>query len=97
MRNMRGIGVDLGRCVKDGLLKFQSSRPSFQGLETHLAAMHKQIKDFSPKTVIIDPISNLHRLGTDGQPSEEGVTVPIEVGPRRVRRPLDLISALLAR
>jgi hypothetical protein len=45
----------------------------------------------------VEPISNLHRLDARGQPGEEGMTVPIEVGPRQIRRPLDLISALLAR
>src|SRR5207248_3217704 len=33
----------------------------------HLAAMHKQIKDFSPKTVIIDPISNLLSVGSSAE------------------------------
>jgi hypothetical protein len=45
----------------------------------------------------VDPLRNLHRLDASGQPGEEGMTVPIEVGPRQIRRPLDLISALLAR
>jgi hypothetical protein len=45
----------------------------------------------------VDPLSNLHRLDVVGRPGEEGVTVPIEVGPRQIRRPLDLVSALLAR
>jgi len=63
IRNMRGIGIDLAGWVSKGLLKFHASRPSLQGLETHLSQIHKIVKDFKPNAVIIDPISNLLSVG----------------------------------
>jgi circadian clock protein KaiC len=63
IRNMRGIGINLQRWVDQGLLRFYATRPSLQGLETHLAQIHKHIKDFGPDAVVIDPISNLVNVG----------------------------------
>ncbi len=64
MRNMRSIGVNLEPWAKKGLLRFHASRPTLYGLETHLAVMHQQVRDFKPRVVIIDPISNLVNSGT---------------------------------
>jgi circadian clock protein KaiC len=58
-RNMRSIGIDLGKWLKKGLLKFHAERPTLYGLEAHLAAMHKVIDEFKPSAVVVDPISNL--------------------------------------
>jgi len=57
MRNMRSIGIDLEPWVQKGLLQFQATRPTFYGLEMHLAATHKAVNDFKPKVVILDPIN----------------------------------------
>jgi circadian clock protein KaiC len=57
MRNMRSIGIDLEPWVQKGLLQFQATRPTFYGLEMHLAATHKAVNDFNPKVVILDPIN----------------------------------------
>lgn len=65
MRNMRSIGIDLAPHVKSGRVRFESSRPNLYGLETHLAMMYKVIDDYGPQVVIIDPISNLAKAGTD--------------------------------
>jgi len=46
-----------------GLLKVHSSRPEMQGLERHLVEMHKLIGDFKPQAVIVDPITNLIKVG----------------------------------
>jgi circadian clock protein KaiC len=64
VRNMRSIGLNLEPWTKKGVLRFHSARPSLYGLETHLAVMHKQVKDFSPRVVVIDPISNLITTGS---------------------------------
>lgn len=64
VRNMRSIGLNLEPWVKKGSLQFRASRPTLYGLETHLAVMHKQIKEFNPRVVIIDPISNLINTGS---------------------------------
>jgi circadian clock protein KaiC len=65
IRNMRGIGLDLAMWTNKGLLKFHASRPSLQGLETHLSHIHKLVKDFKPSAVVIDPISNLLSVGNE--------------------------------
>ncbi len=59
MRNMRSIGIDLQPWVDAGLLRFHASRPTFFGLESHLAVMFKMIQEFGPDVVVVDPISNL--------------------------------------
>lgn len=64
MRNMMSIGMDLNRHVKKGLLKFHAARPTMYGLEMHLVQITKEIRDFKPQTVIIDPITNLVTVGT---------------------------------
>ena len=56
---MRSIGLDLAPWVDKGLLKFHATRPTFYGLEMHLAIIHKLTNEFQPRTVIMDPITNL--------------------------------------
>ncbi|HUS00416.1 MAG TPA: circadian clock protein KaiC [Chitinophagaceae bacterium] len=63
MRNMKSIGIDLSRHVKNGLLKFRASRPTIYGLEMHLVMIYKLIKQFRPKTIVLDPITNLVTVG----------------------------------
>ncbi|MDB5298816.1 MAG: circadian clock protein KaiC [Phycisphaerales bacterium] len=64
LRNMRSVGLELDRHVAGGKLRFHASRPTLYGLETHLATVHKQIADFQPKAVVVDPISNLTTAGS---------------------------------
>jgi circadian clock protein KaiC len=64
IRNMRSINLNLDPWEKKGLLRFHASRPTLYGLETHLAVMNKQVKDFKPQVVVIDPISNLVNTGS---------------------------------
>jgi circadian clock protein KaiC len=63
IRNMRSIGLDMEKHVKSGLLEFHSFRPGLYGLEMHLARIYKLVKKFKPKTVVIDPITNLVTVG----------------------------------
>jgi circadian clock protein KaiC len=58
VRNMRSIGIDLQPWVKKGLLQIHANRPSFAGLETHLAMKHKVINAFKPQMVILDPLNS---------------------------------------
>ncbi len=58
-RNMASIGLDLARHEASGLLRFATARPTMRGLETHLAIMHKLVREFDPHAVVIDPISSL--------------------------------------
>jgi circadian clock protein KaiC len=64
MRNMRSIGINLQPWVDRGLLLFHADRPSRFGLETHLAAMHRAVRDFQPTVTVADPITNLLTVGT---------------------------------
>ncbi len=57
MRNMRSIGIKLDQWVGKGLLQFQATRPTFYGLEMHLAVTHKAVNAFKPEIVIMDPIN----------------------------------------
>ena len=59
IRNMKSVGIDLSKYIKQGLLHIHASRPSLQGLEMHLLLLHKLVGEFKPKTVIVDPISSL--------------------------------------
>ena len=58
IRNMRSIGVDLEKYVKQGCLHFKNARPSNFGLEVHLALIHKAIIEYEPQVVVVDPITN---------------------------------------
>ncbi|MDF2449872.1 MAG: KaiC-like protein [Bacteroidota bacterium] len=69
IRNMSSIGIDLKAYVDKGLLQIHSSRPTLYGLEMHLLTLNKLIKDFKPKSVIIDPISNLVSIGNEREVS----------------------------
>jgi circadian clock protein KaiC len=59
IRNMRSIGLDLQPHVDAGLLRFEAARPSLFGLEMHLARMYREIEEFAPAAVVVDPISAL--------------------------------------
>jgi circadian clock protein KaiC len=64
MRNMRSVGIDLQPYLKSGAFEIHASRPTAYGLERHLVTMHKVINQRRPDLVIVDPITNLIRVGT---------------------------------
>jgi circadian clock protein KaiC len=64
IRNMMSIGMDLQKHVDEGLLQFHASRPTLNGLEMHLVAIHKIVKKFKPSAIILDPITNLVTVGS---------------------------------
>jgi circadian clock protein KaiC len=63
IRNMRSIGLNLEPHIKKGLLQFQSARPALHGLEMHLSTIYKAVREFKPKIVVLDPITNLVSVG----------------------------------
>jgi circadian clock protein KaiC len=63
-RNMLSIGINLGRWIHKGLLEFHSARPTTFGLEMHLVKMHKIIRNFDPRIVVVDPVTGLTDSGT---------------------------------
>jgi circadian clock protein KaiC len=56
-RNALCVGLDLGKRVAAGLLRFEVARPSMHALEMHLARMYRALDEFNPTVVVIDPIS----------------------------------------
>ncbi|MBL6078723.1 circadian clock protein KaiC [Belnapia sp. T18] len=57
VRNMRSIGLDLGRYIDNGQLSMHASRPTFYSLEMHLAIMLRDVARMQPSLVVLDPIS----------------------------------------
>jgi len=64
LRNMKSLGMPLEKWIKRGLLQIHSVRPTTMGLENHLATIFKQIDDYKPSVVAVDPITNLISVGT---------------------------------
>jgi len=67
IRNMRSIGINLGRWINKGLLQFHAARPTTFGLEMHLVKMHKIIRNFDPRIVVVDPVTGLIDSGTQAE------------------------------
>jgi circadian clock protein KaiC len=59
IRNMRSVGVDFQPWIRKRLLHFHAVRPSSAGLEGHLVAMQKLVKQLRPKVVVVDPITSI--------------------------------------
>jgi circadian clock protein KaiC len=58
VRNLRSVGIDLQQWVDGGLLRIHANRPSIYGLETHLTTMYREVRDFNPRLVALDPITS---------------------------------------
>jgi circadian clock protein KaiC len=67
VRNMRSIGLHMEPHVKRGLLRFHAARPTLCGLEMHLAIMFREIAQFRPSVVVVDPITSLVSSGTEAE------------------------------
>ncbi len=67
IRNMRSIGINLEPHVKSGLLQFHVARPTLYGLEMHLVTMYDLIKEFKPKVVVLDPITDFFVVGSQSE------------------------------
>nr|8FWI_A Chain A, Circadian clock protein KaiC [Cereibacter sphaeroides]8FWI_B Chain B, Circadian clock protein KaiC [Cereibacter sphaeroides]8FWI_C Chain C, Circadian clock protein KaiC [Cereibacter sphaeroides]8FWI_D Chain D, Circadian clock protein KaiC [Cereibacter sphaeroides]8FWI_E Chain E, Circadian clock protein KaiC [Cereibacter sphaeroides]8FWI_F Chain F, Circadian clock protein KaiC [Cereibacter sphaeroides]8FWI_G Chain G, Circadian clock protein KaiC [Cereibacter sphaeroides]8FWI_H Cha len=63
VRNMRSLGLDLGRWRDAGLLRFMATRPTFYSLEMHLAVILREVMRFEPSVVVLDPISAFTESG----------------------------------
>ena len=60
LRNLGSVNLELKTYIDSGLLRVESTRPSLFGLEVHLARMYREIVEFKPQTVVVDPISAFH-------------------------------------
>lgn len=65
IRNMKSIGIDLDRWIKKGRLMFYAPRPTVYGLETHLVTIQRQVEEFDPQVVVMDPITNLATIASE--------------------------------
>lgn len=63
VRNMKSIGMNLGRWIKSDKLRFIATRPTFYSLEMHLAVMLREVTRFNPSLVVLDPISSFLESG----------------------------------
>ena len=58
IRNMNSVGLHLDQWVKKGLLFMESRRPTQCGLDLHLVQVQKVIAEYTPKVVIMDPVTS---------------------------------------
>jgi len=64
VRNMRSIGIDLQPWIDTGVLQFRAERPSRAGLESHLASIYQEVRDFRPSVTVVDAVTNLLNVGS---------------------------------
>ncbi|MEG4856186.1 circadian clock protein KaiC [Microcoleus sp. K1-B6] len=64
IRNLSSIGLNLASYVEQGLLQFDAVRPTNYNLEMRLFKIHRWVQEFQPRTIIIDPMSNLVLSGS---------------------------------
>ena len=60
LRNMRSVGLDLGRWVKAGLLRIWAARPTEFGLENQLAMVSGLIDEHAPAVTVVDGTASFH-------------------------------------
>jgi circadian clock protein KaiC len=70
VRNLRSIGLDLAAWRERGLLHLVAARPTSLGLEAHLAALHRQVNQFRPALVVVDPVSSFGAAGTEHEANQ---------------------------
>ena len=63
IRNLRSVGIDLGRHVDSGLLCMHSIRTEAKSAEEHLVDIRNRIRDHEPLALVLDPISALTKTG----------------------------------
>jgi circadian clock protein KaiC len=61
---MASVGLNLGRWIKQRKLRVHSSRPTQNGLESHLTQLYEEVEQHHPDVVVIDPITDFTALGT---------------------------------
>ena len=62
-RNLRSVGLDLGRHIRSGLLCMHSIRTESKSAEEHLLDIRARIRDHKPRALVLDPISALAKTG----------------------------------
>ena len=62
-RNLRSVGIDLGKHLDSGLLCMHSIRTEAKSAEEHLLDIRARIRDHKPRALVLDPISALAKTG----------------------------------
>lgn len=63
VRNMRSLGIDLGKHIAADKLRYVAARPTFYSLEMHLALMLREALAFRPDVFVLDPLSAFTETG----------------------------------
>ncbi|MBB3082897.1 circadian clock protein KaiC [Geodermatophilus sabuli] len=67
VRNMRSVGIDLGRWVDAGLLRLWGQRATAFGLESHLAAIERLLDETTPAIAVLDAVGSLTHVGAQSE------------------------------
>lgn len=67
LRNTKGVGMPLSKCVSSGLLRFHALRPSAHGLELHLTSIHQLVEEHAPRIVVVDAITSFMGMGVNAE------------------------------
>src|SRR5215213_3047072 len=91
VRNMRSVGVDLGRWVDAGLLRLWGERATAFGLESHLAGIERLLEDTRPTVAVLDAVGSLTHIGAQ---SEVTAAVAREVDMMKSRGITGILTSL---
>ena len=67
VRNMRSVGIDLGRWVEAGLLQIWGERATAFGLEAHLDRIEQLLDDAQPTVAVLDSVGSLSHVGAGAE------------------------------
>jgi circadian clock protein KaiC len=67
VRNMRSVGIDLGRWVDAGLLRLWGQRATAFGLESHLAGIERLLDETTPGIAVLDAVGSLTHIGAQSE------------------------------
>jgi circadian clock protein KaiC len=91
VRNMRSVGIDLGRWVDAGLLRLWGQRATAFGLENHLAAIERLLDETAPAVAVLDAVGSLGHIGAQ---SEVTAAVAREVDMMKARGITGVLTSL---
>jgi circadian clock protein KaiC len=67
VRNMRSVGIDLGRWIDAGLLQVWGERATAFGLEAHLDRIEQLLDDVQPEVAVLDSVGSLSHVGAGAE------------------------------
>ena len=67
IRNLRSVGIDLGRWVDAGLLRLWGERATAFGLEAHLSGIERLLEETEPTVAVLDAVGSLNNVGAEAE------------------------------